>query len=136
MDITIKPIGIIHSPFHDRREVPRSAREGSSREAVLEVFEGYAEGIRDIREGDEAYVLFHFHKSEGYDLTTLSRKTGTMMGVFSTRSPFRPNGIGLTVVRFVKIEGNRLTFRGVDMLDGTPVVDIKPFDREALCGGG
>ena len=134
MTITMKPIGVIHSPFQERSQVPRSAREGASHEAVLEVFEEYAEGIADIQAGDQAYILFNFHKSEGYALTTLSRKTNTVMGLFSTRSPYRPNGIGLSIVRFIEKNGNRLSFRGVDMLDGTPVLDIKPFDREALPG--
>lgn len=71
-------------------------------------------------------LLFYFHKSEGYNLTTLSRKSNKIMGVFSTRSPNRPNGIGMSIVRFIKKENNRLIFEGVDMLDGTPVLDIKP----------
>ncbi len=132
MEILMKPIGYIQSPHKEKSAVPKQGILSPESIAVIEIFEEYKEGIADIKEGEYGVVLFHFHKSEGYQLTTLSRRNNQRMGVFSTRSPNRPNGIGMSIVRFVKKEGRCLTFEGVDMLDGTPVLDIKPYSRE-LC---
>ena len=135
MEITMKPIGYIKSPHKEKAAVPKQGILSPETTAVIEIFEEYSEGIVDIKEGEYGVVLFYFHKSEGYQLTTLSRRSNQMMGVFSTRSPNRPNGIGMSIVRFVKKEGRCLTFEGVDMLDGTPVLDIKPYSGE-LCPAG
>ncbi|WP_018305718.1 tRNA (N6-threonylcarbamoyladenosine(37)-N6)-methyltransferase TrmO [Desulfitobacterium hafniense] len=127
MEILMKPIGYIKSPYKEKGEAPRQSTLSGETTAVIEILEEYQEGIADIQAGEYGVILFYFHKSEGYKLTTLSRRNNQVMGVFSTRSPNRPNGIGLSTVRFVKREGNRLFFEGVDMLDNTPVLDIKPY---------
>lgn len=132
MRIEMIPIGVIHSPYRQPKDVPWPSSMARADESELELFEEYVLGAADIRPGSMAYVLFYFDRSKGCDLTTLSKKTERMTGVFSTRSPRRPNGIGVTVVRFTGVEGGRLTFTGGDMLDDTPVLDIKPFDREIL----
>lgn len=132
MEILMKPIGYIRSPYKDKTAAPKQSTLSQGTTAAIEILEEYKEGIADIKEGEYGIVLFYFHKSEGYKLTTLSAKSNKIMGVFSTRSPNRPNGIGMSIVRFIKKENNRLIFKGVDMLDGTPVLDIKPYSRE-LC---
>ncbi len=126
MEILMKPIGYIRSPYKDKTAAAKQSTLSQGTTAVIEILDEYVEGIADIREGEYGVVLFYFHKSEGYKLTTLSRKSNKIMGVFSTKSPNRPNGIGMSIVRFIKKENNRLIFEGVDMLDGTPVLDIKP----------
>lgn len=132
MEILMKPIGYIRSPYKEKTDVPKQSTLSSGITAIIEMLEDYVEGIADVKEGEYGVILFYFHKSEGYKLTTLSRRNNQIMGVFSTRSPNRPNGIGMSIVRFIKKEDNRLTFEGVDMLDSTPVLDIKPYNRE-LC---
>ena len=132
MEILMKPIGYIRSPYKEKTDVPKQSTLSSGITAIIEMLEDYVEGIADVKEGEYGVILFYFHKSEGYKLTTLSRRNSQIMGVFSTRSPNRPNGIGMSIVRFIKKEDNRLTFEGVDMLDSTPVLDIKPYNRE-LC---
>ncbi|SHN69870.1 tRNA (N6-threonylcarbamoyladenosine(37)-N6)-methyltransferase TrmO [Desulfitobacterium chlororespirans] len=127
MEILMKPIGYIRSPYKEKGDAPRQSTLSGETMAVIEVLEEYQEGIADIQAGGYGAILFYFHKSPGYKLTTLSRRNNQVMGVFSTRSPNRPNGIGLSIVRFRKREGNRLFFEGVDMLDNTPVLDIKPY---------
>lgn len=130
MEILMKPIGYIRSPYKEKTDVPKQSTLSSGITAIIEMLEDYVEGIADVKEGEYGVILFYFHKSEGYKLTTLSRRNNQIMGVFSTRSPNRPNGIGMSIVRFIKKEDNRLTFEGVDMLDSTPVLDIKPYNRE------
>lgn len=129
-EILMKPIGYIRSPYKEKAAVPKQGILSSKTTAVIEMLEEYKEGIADINEGDYGIVLFYFHESKGYKLTTLSHTKNQKMGVFSTRSPNRPNGIGMSVVRFIRKEDNRLIFEGVDMLDNTPVLDIKPYSRE------
>lgn len=130
MEIILKPIGYIRSPYTEKAAIPKQSILSFGMSAVIEMLEEYTEGIADIKEGEYGIILFYFHKSDGYKLTTLSHRTNQIMGVFSTRSPYRPNGIGMSVVRFTQKEGNHLKFEGVDMLDGTPVLDIKPYNRE------
>lgn len=132
MEILMKPIGYIQSPYKEKAAVPKQGILTTETVAVIEIIEEYREGLADIKAGEYGVVLFYFHRSEGYQLATLSRRTNQMTGVFSTRSPNRPNGIGLSIVRFVKKDGCRLTFEGVDMIDGTPVLDIKPYSK-TLC---
>jgi len=130
MEIKMSPIGYIKSPYKDKKEIPKQSILAEDRKAAIELLEEYKEGIQDIKEGYYGVILFYFHKSEGYTLRTVSHKTGEWTGLFSTRSPNRPNGIGMSIVKFTKIMGNKIEFKGVDMLDGTPVLDIKPYSEE------
>jgi tRNA-Thr(GGU) m(6)t(6)A37 methyltransferase TsaA len=132
MNIEMKPIGYIRSPFKERRDLKHSSYDDGSLRAEIIMEEGFQEGIADIKPGDYGVILFYFHQSDGYTLTTVSRKYGKEMGVFSTRSPNRPNGIGMSIVRFTNKSGKCLEFTGIDMLDRTPVLDIKPYDGERL----
>ncbi|MPW24952.1 tRNA (N6-threonylcarbamoyladenosine(37)-N6)-methyltransferase TrmO [Alkalibaculum sp. M08DMB] len=130
MDILMKPIGYIQSPFKEKKHIPKQATISEGISASIQLLNEYEVGIEDIHEGSYGIILFYFHESEGYSLKTISHKTGKMRGIFSTRSPNRPNGIGFSIVKFTKIHGTTIEFQGVDMIDGTPVLDIKPYDEE------
>ncbi len=125
--IKLSPIGYISSPYTARGESPAQGIYDTEARGVMHIDEKYASGLADMKAGLQYVVLFYFHKSAGYELTVRSRRTGLMTGVFSTRSPNRPNGIGLSVIKVEKIDGPAIEFTGVDMLDGTPVLDIKPY---------
>ncbi|NLO21026.1 MAG: tRNA (N6-threonylcarbamoyladenosine(37)-N6)-methyltransferase TrmO [Syntrophomonadaceae bacterium] len=128
--INFRPIGYIHSPFKTKEGSPRQSIHTPEVEAIIDIKPEFSAGLLNLELYSHIIVLFHFHLSPGYDLV-VERPRGDRpgpRGVFSTRSPNRPNGIGLSIVELVKIEGARLRIRGVDMLDGTPVLDIKPYD--------
>ncbi len=118
----IQEIGIVHSKFREPTD-PFTMRKEISR---IEVFNQYAEGLYDIESNRFLQILFHFHKSESFRLLG-SWYYGDKKGVFACRSPKRPGAVGLTTVELIKREGNILTVSGLDALDGTPVLDIKPF---------
>lgn len=123
--IEFTPIGIIHTPYRLRQEVPKGGKENPQTEGYILLDEKYLEGIADMHIDEEYWLLFYFHQSKGYELTVHARGDGPLRGLFSTHSPNRPNGIGLSLVTIKAIEGCRITFTGVDMLDGTPLLDIK-----------
>jgi len=124
-EITFRPIGYVRSPYAAPSEAPPQSvlREGV--QATIEILPEYAQGLQNLAEHNHIVVLFHFHLSRDYTLLTRTPWSESERGVFSTRSPHRPNPIGMTVARLVGIEGNTLTIEGVDMVDGTPVLDIK-----------
>ncbi|MBN2897830.1 MAG: tRNA (N6-threonylcarbamoyladenosine(37)-N6)-methyltransferase TrmO [Clostridia bacterium] len=130
MEIVMNPIGYIKSGYVDKKELPRQSVMMQDAKATIEILESYKEGISDIEAGTYGVVLFYFHKSTGYTMRATSGKTGEKKGVFSLRSPNRPNGIGMSIVKFTRIEEGCIEFEGVDMLDGTPVLDIKPYVEE------
>lgn len=130
LDINMKPIGYIQSPYKNKKDIPRQGIYSQEVKASIQLLDEYKEGIEGIVEGKYYIVLFYFHKSEKYTMKLISHITQKMTGLFSTRSPNRPNGIGLSIVRFDRIEGTTIEFHGVDMLDGTPVLDIKPYDEK------
>jgi len=125
MNVEMKPIGYVST---DAEEIPRSWRV-SDVEGTLTIDESYLEGLRDIEVGQRIYVIFHFHNSPEFARQYM-RITPPIydreVGVFSTHSPFRPNLIGLSLLEVLGIEGNIIHVKGIDMLDGTPVLDIKP----------
>lgn len=127
MEITMHPIGYIRTSYKDDAEIPRQYIYGYDQKGTIELLEEYREGIKDIEEGSYGVILFYFHQSEGYSLVSKRRNN---KGIYSTRSPHRPNGIGMSIVKFTKIEGTKMEFLGVDMLDGTPVLDIKPYAED------
>ncbi len=98
--------------------------------AKVELKPEFAAGLKDLAGFSHIFLIYHFHLSEGYSLETKPFMDDTLRGVFSTRAPRRPNPIGLSVVRLVKIEGSVLHIEGVDMVDGTPLLDIKPYVPE------
>lgn len=123
----MRPIGFVRSPYTDRSEVPRGLGAKHSQEGVLEILPEFQEGLMDIEGFSHLFVIWVFDRSEGFELTSQPPSDNRSHGVFATRSPFRPNPLALTVVELLRREGNRLHVRGVDMLDGTPILDIKPY---------
>ena len=126
MDYTMHPIGIIHSPFTDKDETPIQ----SSRSDVVgevEVFPQYQTGLQDLDGFSHIILLYVWHEAQGYDLLVKPFLDDQLRGLFATRYPGRPNQIGLSVVRLRAIRGNKLEIEGVDALDNTPLLDIKPY---------
>jgi tRNA (adenine37-N6)-methyltransferase len=129
MDYLMHPIGVIHSPFTDKSQTPIQASR-SQEIGFVEIFTEFAEGLQDL-EGFSHIILFYvFHESTGYSLHVKPFLDDQMRGVFATRYPARPNQIGFSVVRLISPIANVLQVEGVDMLDGTPLLDIKPFVPE------
>jgi tRNA-Thr(GGU) m(6)t(6)A37 methyltransferase TsaA len=129
MDYSMHPIGVIHSTLTDKSQTPIQASR-SQAIGFVEIYTEFAEGLQDL-EGFSHIILFYvFHKSTGYSLHVKPFLDDQMRGVFATRYPARPNQIGFSVVRLVSPIANVLQVEGVDMLDGTPLLDIKPFIPE------
>lgn len=124
---TPKAIGFVRSPFTKTAEVPRGLGAKHGAVGTLEILREYEAGLQDIDGFSHLYVVWMFDRSEGVELTGPSPMDEKVHGVFASRSPFRPNPIALTVVELLGREGGTLQVRGVDMLDGTPVLDIKPY---------
>ena len=126
-DLNMQPIGTIHSPYTETTQVPKGCGASHDAKGTLEILPRFEEGLTDIEGFSHLYVIWMFHKSEGFQLMGTPPSDNTPHGVFATRSPRRPNPIGLTVVRLLRREGRMLQVSGVDMLDGTPILDIKPY---------
>jgi len=124
---TVKPIGFVRSPFSEAHQVPRGLGAKHEEAGVLEILPEFEGGLKDIDGFSHVFVLWVFDRSQGVELVGTPPCDSRPHGVFASRSPFRPNPIGLTVVRLVRREGTRLHVQGVDMLDGTPILDIKPY---------
>jgi tRNA (adenine37-N6)-methyltransferase len=123
----MQPIGYVKSPYRDAREVPRGLGTQHSAEGVLEIKPEFELGLTDIEGFSHLFVIWAFDRSEEFELVGMPPSDNRPHGVFATRSPKRPNPIGLTVVELLRREGPRLHVRGVDMLDRTPILDIKPY---------
>jgi len=130
--VELKPIGVIHSPYLRRGDAPRQGRL-SDRESVIVVFPEYLDGLQDLEAHPHIIVLYWLDRSERATLKATPPGTGREHGVFATRSPDRPNPIGFAVADLVRRDGNRLVVRGLDALDGTPLLDLKPFSAETDC---
>lgn len=126
-EIIVKPIGIIHTPFKEPKGTPIQPTGARDIEGTVEVFPDYADGLRDLDGFSHLYLLFYCHLSKEHSLLVKPFLGDSLHGVFATRSPSRPNPIGLSIVRLTKIERNLLHIRDVDMVDGTPLLDIKPY---------
>ena len=124
---TPQPIGFVSSPFKDAAAIPKGLGAKHEEEGALNILPSFAAGLADIEGYSHLYVLWVFDRSDGFDLTVTPPTDNRPHGLFSTRSPRRPNPIGLTVVELLRREGDSLRVRGVDMLDGTPILDIKPY---------
>lgn len=126
MEWKIRPIGLIRSPYSDGEETPiQSAFSGGRGE--IEVFPEYEAGLKDIDGFSHLILLYYFHRVEGYSLSVKPFLDDTPRGLFATRYPARPNPIGLSVVRLLERRGNVLQIAEVDVLNGTPLLDIKPY---------
>ena len=132
--ITFKPIGIIHTPFDGTEKIPRQGHFGENNDGSAIIFDEFAEGLKDLKTFTHAHLIFYFHlKNEELQLTQYPKGRDIPRGVFSIRSPLRPNKIGLTTVKIKSIENNIIYFEGGDMIDGTPLLDIKPYVPEIDC---
>ena len=124
--LELKPIGIIHSPYRSREETPY---QGCERDEIcqIELFKEFEEGLKDIEGFSHIILIYWFHKSQGYHLLVKTPWDTKLHGLFTTRSPNRPCPLGLCVVELVAREKNILKVRGLDAIDGTPLLDIKPY---------
>jgi tRNA (adenine37-N6)-methyltransferase len=125
--ITTQPIGYVRSPFRTTGEIPKGCGAKHEAEGVLEILPEFAPGLLDIEGFSHLYCIWTFDRSDGFALTVTPPTDDRPHGVFATRAPRRPNPIGLTVVELLGREGGRLRVRGVDMLDGSPILDVKPY---------
>lgn len=123
----MRSIGVVRSPHRDTSEIPKGFGAKHDAEGVLEIDPDLEAGLTDIEGFSHLFVVWVFDRSESCELLGTPPTDDRPHGVFATRSPFRPNPIGLTVVQLLRREGNRLHVRGIDMLDGTPILDIKPY---------
>ncbi|MBI5569534.1 MAG: tRNA (N6-threonylcarbamoyladenosine(37)-N6)-methyltransferase TrmO [Desulfomonile tiedjei] len=128
--IAFKPIGVIHSPFREREGTPIQPAGARGIEGTVELLPEYAAGCKDLDGFSHIVLLYHFHRSKGFSLELTPFLDDTPRGVFATRAPARPNPIGISVVRLVGVEGSTLHIQDLDILDGTPLLDIKPYVPE------
>ncbi len=126
MGVNFEPIGIVHSPIKSAKDAPRFFTI-SDIKGTIEIYQQYAEGLKFLEREESIIVLFHFHLSKGYELIQRKFNTGELKGVFALCAPNRPNPIGMSVLRLDKIEDNILYVANLDMVDETPVLDIKPY---------
>ena len=125
--IVLDPIGVIRSPYTATGQVPKGLGAKHDVEGTIEIRPEFERGLADIEGFSHLYVIWIFDRSEGPELVAYPPSDDRPHGVFATRSPQRPNPIGLTVVELLGREGTTLRVKGIDMLDGTPVVDLKPY---------
>ena len=123
----MRPIGFVRSPYSDTSNVPKGISTKHMAEGVLEINADLADGLIDIEGFSHLFVLWVFDRSQRVELVGQPPMETPPHGVFATRSPYRPNPIGLTVVELLRRDELRLHVRGVDMLDGTPILDVKPY---------
>jgi tRNA-Thr(GGU) m(6)t(6)A37 methyltransferase TsaA len=127
MKLTYQPIGVIHSPFKDLKKVPIQPAAGEGVQGWIEIFSEFKEGLTDLNGFSHLILLYHFHLSEDFSLCVKPFLDDKPRGLFATRSPKRPNAIGLSVVRLVSVDGCKLRICNMDMVDGSPLLDIKPY---------
>ena len=127
MQTTFTAIGTIHTPFTRLEGMPIQPSGARDVKGTIDLEPMYEQGLRDLDGFSHIILLYHFHQSKGYQLTVKPFLDTVERGLFSTRAPRRPNPIGLSIVELARIEGLTLHVRGIDVLDGTPLLDIKPW---------
>jgi tRNA-Thr(GGU) m(6)t(6)A37 methyltransferase TsaA len=127
-----KPIGIINSPYRIKGDSPRQGRF-SDELSKITVFDEYVEGLHDIEKHEYLFILYWLDRAEDYKLKVVPPGKTKEQGLFSTRAPVRPNPVALCLVKLIEIEGNVLTVKWLDALNGSPLIDIKPFLHEIDC---
>ena len=125
--LSMQPVGYVRSPYSDTHEIPKGLGAKHEAEGVLEMLPEFEPGLKDIEGFSHLFVIWAFDRSAGCDMLVTPPSDDRPHGVFATRSPRRPNPIGLTVVELLAREGPALRVRGIDMLDGTPILDVKPY---------
>jgi tRNA-Thr(GGU) m(6)t(6)A37 methyltransferase TsaA len=133
MDIVFRAIGVIHTPFSAVEGTPIQPRFAAGIRGRVEVFPEFVAGLQDLDGFSHIILLYHFHRISGYQLSVNPFLDEHPRGLFATRAPVRPNPIGLSVVELLSIERDSLFVEGVDMLDGTPLLDVKPFVPQVDC---
>ncbi len=130
MKIEYKPIGIVRTPFKELKGMPNQPSRSKGANGIVEVYPEFQEGLKDLDGFSHIILLCHFHKISRYKLTITPSGETMVRGLFATRSPRRPNPIGFSVVQLDNVQENQLIISDLDILDGTPVLDIKPYFRE------
>ncbi len=125
----LQPIGIIHSPYKTREDAPRQGRFSEHR-MELEIYEDYVDGLKDVEKATHLIVLYWQHLAKRDLLQVVTPHSPVLRGVFSCRSPARPNPIAFCAARLLHRNGNRLQVQGLDALDGSPLIDLKPYSGE------
>lgn len=130
VEIKYKPIGIIHSPFKEPKGTPIQPPGANGISGTVEIFPDYAEGLKDLEGFSHIILIYHFHLSKKASLQVKPYLDDEVHGAFAMRGPSGPNPIGISTVRLLRIEGTTLHIQDVDIVDGTPVLDIKPYVPE------
>jgi tRNA-Thr(GGU) m(6)t(6)A37 methyltransferase TsaA len=130
MTISYQPIGVVHSPFEGIKDVPIQPTAAAGIRGTVEVFAEFAAGLKDLGGFSHVILLYHFHRVTQARLAVIPFLDRKPRGVFATRAPSRPNPIGLSIVRLLSIEGDLLHIENVDIVHGTPLLDIKPYVPE------
>jgi len=125
--VTYTPIGVIHSPFSDIAGMPIQPNGARGIRGTIEIRTEFITGLKDLEEFSHVILLYRFHRCSGYSLEVKPFLDSRLHGIFATRAPKRPNAIGLSIVRLIGIRGYTLEIEDVDILDGTPLLDIKPY---------
>jgi tRNA-Thr(GGU) m(6)t(6)A37 methyltransferase TsaA len=125
--IYLKPIGVIRTPFRKPKGTPIQPSVAGGARGTVEVFDPYREGLKDLEGFDRIWLIYWFHRAPGSRLLVTPFLDSERRGVFATRAPARPNPIGISPVRLLRVDGNILTVAGVDIIDATPLLDIKPY---------
>ena len=128
--ITYKPIGVIHSPFKEPKGTPIQPASAKGVIGTIEIFSDYAKGLQDVDGFSHIILIYHFHLSKPSPLIARPFMDNKPHGIFAIRGPSRPNPIGISIVRLIKIKGNILYVQDLDIVDGTPLLDIKPYVPE------
>jgi tRNA-Thr(GGU) m(6)t(6)A37 methyltransferase TsaA len=128
--IVYRAIGVVHTPFREPKGTPIQPPSAYGVEGTVELFSEYADGLKDLDGFSHIILIYHFHLSKAASLQVKPFMDDEVRGVFAMRGPSRPNPIGLSVVRLEAVEGNVLRIRDVDIVDGTPLLDIKPYVPE------
>lgn len=127
MSISLHPIGTIFTPFKSKEGMPIQSRLAKGARGRIELEEEFVPGLLDLDGFSHIFLVYYFHESNGFDLQVKPFLDDNKHGVFATRAPKRPNGIGMSVVKLLHVDKNILEVENVDMLDGTPLLDIKPY---------
>jgi tRNA-Thr(GGU) m(6)t(6)A37 methyltransferase TsaA len=130
MEVVYRSIGIVHSPFKDIKGMPIQPPGAAGVAGSIEILPEFTPGLQDIDDFSHLILLYHFHQIQGFQLVVTPFLDSQPHGVFATRAPARPNPIGLSIVKLLGREGNILWIENVDLLDGTPLLDIKPYVPE------
>ena len=133
--IRYAPIGVARSPFREMKNTPIQPSAARDTEGQVDVYPEFAEGLKDLEGFSHVILVFHCHLAGKYSLRVIPYMDDELRGVFATRAPSRPNPIGISVVRLLRIEGSRLAVKGLDIIDGTPILDIKPYVPEFVPPG-